>query len=589
MSAARGGGTGGEGSIESSRLWALVEAGVTLSSELQLDVVLRRIVDIACNVIGARYGALGVIDEQRRGLSNFVYRGISEEEREQIGRLPVGRGLLGALIDDPRPIRLEDLAVDRRSVGFPANHPPMQTFLGVPVSARGQVYGNLYLTEKEGGGEFTDEDELLAIALASQAGVAVDNARLYGLVLANEAAARRRVREIGVVQEIGSALLGELDPTRVLRMIVHESLELMGAAVAYIAMPEGENTMRVSVAAGRNAGSIEGLEQHRAGTFTDLAMQSLEPMVVDDALADPRGDSPVARQLGYHSLIVAPLVDRRNPVGSLNILHSEPSYFTQDDVFVVGRLASLGSLALRNARLITSERAQAQMEVELQAAQMREQARADTLHAVIRAQEDERARIARELHDSVGQALASLLLSLKLAEQVGAIDDVRTRLADLREVTSAAASDVRRIARELRPSVLDDLGLEAAVDRYCSDLQDRSGVAIDVSVQLSGPRRDSEVETVVYRVVQEALTNAVKSADPAKVTVTLTDEDGVVRLAIKDDGRGFDPDHVSSKGLGLQGMRERAELVNGKITITSVPGAGSTIELEVPPTREKPR
>jgi signal transduction protein with GAF and PtsI domain len=271
----------------SQRLWALVDAGVTLSAELHLDVVLRRIVDVACRVIGAKYGALGVIDEQRRGLSNFVYRGITEEQRELIGRLPVGRGLLGALIDDPVPIRLDDIESDRRSVGFPENHPKMSTFLGVPVVARGQVFGNLYLTEKDGGGPFTEEDERLATALASQAGIAVDNARLYGLAMSNEAAARRRLRELEVVQEIGNALLGELDPTRVLRMIANESVDLMGATVAYIGMPDEDGVnMRVRVAAGRGAGSIEGMVLPRQESFSDFAMRSLEPMLVDDAISD---------------------------------------------------------------------------------------------------------------------------------------------------------------------------------------------------------------------------------------------------------------------------------------------------------------
>ena len=243
------------------RSWVLLDAIVSLSGELNLDVVLRRIVDVACRVIGAKYGALGVIDEQRTGLSNFVYRGITEEERERIGRLPVGRGLLGALIDDPRPIRLTEIGTDYRSVGFPANHPVMNSFLGVPVVSRGHVFGNLYLTEKIDGSEFSEEDEQLAVALASQAGVAVENARLYGSSMASEVSARRRLRELEVVQEIGAALLGELDPTRVLRKIVHEALDLMGASAAYVAMPDGtDDRLQIRVAAGRGTGAVEGVD-----------------------------------------------------------------------------------------------------------------------------------------------------------------------------------------------------------------------------------------------------------------------------------------------------------------------------------------
>ncbi|MEX2393137.1 MAG: GAF domain-containing protein, partial [Actinomycetota bacterium] len=403
------------------RLWALLDAGVSLAGELDLDAVLGRIVDAARTLIGAKYAALGVIDESRRGLSNFVYRGITEAQREEIGRLPVGRGLLGALIDDPRPIRLTDMSKDPRRVGFPANHPPMKSFLGVPVVSKSQVFGNLYLTEKEGGGEFSQEDERLAIALAAQAGVAVENARLYGLVSANEAASRRRLRELEVVQEIGSALLSELDPTRVLRLIAHEALELLGGTATFVAMSEGEDSLTVRVAAGRGAAVIEAMDVDRSGSLIGYAMQVLEPVMVEDVTTDPRR-TQITQALKGRSTIVAPLIDRRKAVGVLGVVHTDPGYFKHDDLFVARRFADLGSLALRNAHYIVTERDRAQMEAELAEAQLREQMRGDTLHAVIRAQEDERARVARELHDSAGQAMASILLSLKIVDQQDSIE-----------------------------------------------------------------------------------------------------------------------------------------------------------------------
>lgn len=564
------------------RLWTLVETGVSLSSELHLDAVLRNIVDAACRVVAAKYGALGVIDKDRGGLSNFVYQGVTEEERARIGRLPVGRGLLGALIDDPHPIRLERIGDDPRSVGFPANHPVMNSFLGVPVVARGQVFGNLYLCEKRDGEPFTEEDERLAIALASQAGVAVDNARLYGAMLASEAAARRRLRELDVVQEIGNALLVELDFTRVLRMIAIESLELIGATTAYVLMPEPDSTkVRVRVAAGRGAGTIEGTTAERTGTFPDYAMQSLETMLIADAQADPRATAPIAATLDAHSMVVAPLVERRTAVGCLVLLSSEPDHFSQDDVFVVKRIASLGSLALRNAKLVANERDRAQMEADLQESRFREELQTETLQAVIRAQEDERARVARELHDSAGQALTSILLSLKLIEQLDSVEGMRERIADLRDVASSTAAEVRRIARELRPTILDDLGLEAALGRYGSELADRTGVETDIDVHVP-ERLPKEIETVAYRVVQEAITNALKSAYPGRLSIAVSVAEGVLRARVVDDGRGFDPDGVEGRGLGLRGMRERAELVGGKLEIRSAPGAGTTVELTIP-------
>jgi signal transduction histidine kinase len=239
-------------------------------------------------------------------------------------------------------------------------------------------------------------------------------------------------------------------------------------------------------------------------------------------------------------------------------------------------------MALRNARSVATERDHAQMEIDLQEARLREQMRVDTLHAVMRAQEDERARIARDLHDSAGQALASILLSLKLAEQTDSITEVHKRLADLRQLTSATASEVRRIAMELRPSVLDDIGLVAALDRYVTDLQERTGILLERTIQLSGKRLSPEIETVIYRVLQEALTNALRSAQPTRIDIELEELGDVVRLVVRDDGRGFDPEAVEGGGLGLLGMRERASLVDGKLSILSAPGSGTTIELEIP-------
>jgi signal transduction histidine kinase len=458
----------------------------------------------------------------------------------------------------------------------------MKSFLGVPVVSKGQVFGNLYLTEKDGGGEFTKEDERLAIALAAQAGVAVENARLYGMVTANEAASRRRLRELEVVQEIGSALLSELDPTRVLRLIAQEALELVGGTAAFVAMADESDRLTVRVASGRGAAVIEGMEVEGSGSLIGYAMQVLEPILVEDVTTDPRR-TEITHALKGRSTIVAPLMDRRKAVGVLGVVHVDSGFFKQDDLFVARRFADLGSLALRNAHYIATERDHAQMEAELAEAQLKEQLRADTLHAVIRAQEDERARIARELHDSAGQAMASILLSLKIASQQDSIEKMRERLADLRDVASITAADIRRISQELRPALLDDMGLRAGLERYCGDVSARAAVPIDVSVRLADERLDSEVETVLYRIVQEAITNALKSASPSRIDISLDDLTGDLRLVIADDGSGFDPDAVKGAGgLGLTGMRERAELIGGKLEIRSTPGRGTSVELEVP-------
>jgi signal transduction histidine kinase len=575
------------GDARPERLWELIEAGVFLSEELDLSAVLRRIVETACRVIGARYGALGVLNEDRSGLSDFVFHGLTEEDRERIGHLPVGRGLLGALIQDPRPIRLSDLNSDPRSVGFPAYHPPMNSFLGVPVRSRGQVFGNLYLTEKQGASEFTEEDERLAIVLASQAGVAVENARLYEAARESEIEAARRLVELESVHELGSAVLSEIDPDRVLRMIAMRARELVRADTAAIALREDDNDeLRVRVAVGVRAGSAEGLRIPLEGSFAEMTMSRREPMAVHDIATDERGFAPMARALYSRSVVFAPLVEGGEAIGVLGVMHGETGHFGRDELFAVSRFASLASFAFVNARLLEAERRRADMESELAEARVRSELQDQTLKAVIRAQEEERRRIARELHDSAGQALASILLGLKVVSQEKTFEDAKARLADLRDVTAEAASEVRRIALELRPSVLDDLGLEAALERYTKDFEERTALDVQLSIDLGDQRLEEEIETVVYRVVQEALTNVVKYAGARAVNVSVQRRNGMVCASVSDDGGGFDLADDETTGLGIRGMRERAGLVGGRLDVRSSPREGTTVELELP---DKPR
>jgi len=577
------GGDAPETDSYSQRLRLLVDAGIFFSRELHLEDVLDRVVQTARTVIGARYAALGVINVDGSGLENFVFTGLSAFDKERIGSLPVGRGLLGAVIRDAKPIRLANLGADPRSVGFPANHPPMTSFLGVPIRVRDVIYGNLYLTEKEGAAGFSEEDERLALVLAGQAGVAIENARVYGEARRAEAAATRRQQELELVQEVGSAVVAELDPTRVLRLIAQRARTLVEADVALIALQDdlgGEFVVRV--ASGSRAGVLEGMRIPREGSVSGLALTTLEPLVVEDVLNDPRAYSAIAEAARARSMLVAPLIEAAEGIGVLTLMHADIDKFDAEDAFVVKSFADLASIALQNARAVAAYRERSQLEAELAESQLREAMRTQTLQAVIRAQEDERQRIARELHDSFGQTLASILLGLKVMEQQGTIEDVRSRIADLREVTASAASEVRRIAYELRPTLLDDLGLEAALERYAHDVEQRAGIDVTVSVGIGDERLDPEIETVVYRIAQEAMTNAMKYAGASEISIGLHNADGSVHLVVSDNGRGFDLSSVESNGLGLLGMRERAELVGGKLSVRSEQGAGTTVELEVP-------
>lgn len=574
------------------RVWALVDAAVALSSTLDLDRVLTRIVRIASKVIGAKFGALGVLDEDGTGLSNFVYHGISKEQAKRIGPLPVGRGLLGALITDPEPIRLRDLGSDSRSVGFPDNHPPMRSFLGVPVVAKGRVFGNLYLTEKRGDEPFTEEDEALALALARQAGVAVENARLYRESRTSEAAAKRRVEFLTTIHEIGQELLVELDPNQVLRGIAHRARELLRAHSATVALAASEGTeLTLEVVVGRGSRSAQGVRHPTAASVAGAVLASGEAARVDDLEGVPHVRYPIVDALQARSALFAPLFDRGSVIGVLGVTHRSPAHFSEEDLAVLSSFANLASLALQNARFFAAERERAEAESELAASRVREEMQAKLLREVIRAQEDERRRVSRDLHDSAGQALASILVGLKVAEQEETMPQMRGRIADLRKVAADATSELRRLALELRPTVLDDLGLVAALERYTRDFEERTGLGVRLRVEGAEERLDPELETVVYRVLQESLTNIAKYARAKRVHVLLTVTEKHTKLRVRDDGAGFDPAAPRTEGLGLRGMQERAGLVGGRVAVRSTPGKGTTVELVVPlPTQtEDPR
>ena len=365
---------------------ALVEAGIALTSDLSLEAVLDKLVRTAAELTDARYVALGILDPAGATLARFVTHGVTEAEREAIGPLPTGRGVLGVLIRDPRPLRLHDLTTDPRSVGFPPDHPPMRTFLGVPVLLRGVSYGRLYLTEKTDGADFTEEDEEVVTLLAAQAAVAID-------------------------------------------------------------------------------------------------------------------------------------------------------------------------LSQRVER--------------------------DALRRAVAAQETERRHLARELHDETGQALTSILLGLAAAEQAGSPAEVHAALGELRTLVVETLQDVRRLAVELRPKALDDFGLEPALRRLGQSVRESAELDVQVEARLGVVRLPAEVETAVYRIVQEALTNVVKHADAQHVSIVLTRKNGVVSVVIEDDGQGFEPGRAGDR-LGLTGMRERVELLDGSLLVDSSPGRGTTLVFELP-------
>jgi signal transduction histidine kinase len=540
-------------SVTEGRLRALFAAGLAVTSELSLDALLNRLVEAAAELTGARYAALGVIDANGVELEQFITHGVADDLRAEIGDLPRGRGILGVLIREAKPLRLRDLAEDPRSVGFPPGHPPMRSFLGVPILLRGVAYGNLYLTEKQGGEDFTDEDEELVTLLAGQAAVAIENARLYE-------ASTRWSRQLQSLQEVGNALATETDLDKLLDLVVRRLRELVGARVVALALPSGGDALRFAAVAG--AEGLLGTTISRSGSKSGAVLERRRSERIDSVLDDPEVHQEVSRQLAARTGMWVPLIARDQAIGVLEIHDKEgpDPRFSHDDFRLAETFAARAAVAVELSQRVAR----------------------DAVRRVVQAQELERQRLARELHDETGQALTSILLGLKPLEEALADHPALAALAELREQVVSALQDVRRLAVELRPAVLDDFGLVPALERLTDSFAEQSDIRVDFHSALGETRLPSEVETTLYRVVQESLTNIVKHANAHNISVSIAPRGSTVAAVIEDDGAGFDQRAVRGEGVGLLGMRERLSFVDGRLEIESRPGAGTTIVAEVP-------
>jgi signal transduction histidine kinase len=540
---------------EQDRFRAVLDAAIAVSSELSLDAVLQRIVEAAASLTDAEYAALGVINPSRQGLERFVVTGIDEATMEAIGDLPRGRGILGVLIRDAKPLRLEELSADPRSVGFPPNHPPMRTFLGVPILLRGVAYGNLYLTEKTGGDAFTEEDQELVQLLAGQAAVAIENARLYE-------SATRWLEQLESLTDVGNALSTEIELPKLLQLVVTRLRELIDARLVFIARPQPDGLVLIETVAGEDAEQYAGITLDPMKSKTARVLERRRSERVDSLLEDPEVDQATARRMGARTGMWVPLIVRDRAIGVLVAQDKEEpdARFTDEDLRIAEAFAERAALAI----------------------DLSERVARDALRRVVAGQELERQRLARELHDETGQALTSILLGLKAIEEAGNGQDVRRSVLELRELVVGTLQDVRRLAVELRPQALDDFGLVAALQRLAETFAEQTGIRVHVEAALGDARLAGETETALYRIVQEALTNVIKHARAETVSVVLTRKGDRVVAVIEDDGRGFDPADTRDERLGLLGMRERIELVDGQLSVETRPGEGTTIAVEVP-------
>jgi len=535
---------------ETDRFRILLQTGIAISSELSLDGVLTRIVEAAAHVTSAQYAALGVIDASGTALERFVTHGVDDETRARIGDLPRGRGVLGALISDARTLRLHAISDDPRSVGFPPGHPEMRTFLGTPIRLRGVAYGNLYLTEKAGGAEFDEQDEELVSLLSAQAAVAIENARLYESATAWS-------RQLESMQEISEALVGELDLPKLLQLVVERMRELIDARVVAIALPVADG-LRLEAIAGDGADTLLHTVIAQTSKIGNVFARGRSERG-DSIIDDPEVVQEVARRFDAVTGLYVPLVSSGASIGiafAHDKLNRDPR-FSSADLRVAEAFAQRASVAVE-----LSQRVQR-----------------DSLRRMFEGQELERRRLARELHDETGQALTSVLLGLKAVETS---DDVPVALAALRELVVNTLQDVRRLAVELRPKALDDFGLLPAVERLVETFRAATGIEVQFESRLGEERLPAEVETTLYRVIQEALTNVAKHAAAQSVSVLLVRRAASATAVIEDDGQGFTSADEAEGGIGLAGMRERLALLGGRLIIESDAATGTTVAAEVP-------
>lgn len=521
----------------------LIEAVLAVTSGLDLDATLQRIVAAAANLIDARYGALGV--RSGDSLVEFVVTGIDEETHRRIGPLPSGRGVLGLLMADPRPLRLEDITRHPASVGFPPNHPPMRTFLGVPVRIRDEIYGNLYLAEKAGGRPFTADDEVLVEALAAAAGIAIANARLYAL-------SRAQRSWIEATRDIATELLRGTDPDRVFQLIADEAARLNSASVALVAAPvdAASDALAIVAASGltpdpRNVQLIPLVDNVIGQTF---ATRTPARLAAQDFL---RAIGTAGNSCGGPALVL-PLNTTDTTAGVLVVLRdSQAREFTDDQLAMGIAFADQATLAWQLAS--TQQR-------------MRE------LDVVA-----DRERIARDLHDHVIQRLFATGLSLQ-----GAVS--KPESAGVRQRLIATVDELQAVIQEIRTTIFDLHGATTGTTRLRQRIDDAvatfAGPGLRTEVHIVGPLSvvDACLADHAEAVVREAVSNAVRHAHADTVTVTVRVEDELT-LEIADDGCGMPAEVTAS---GLNNLRSRAAEVGGSLTVSGGPGGGTIVRWSAP-------
>lgn len=529
---------------------SLLQAVLSVGRGLDLPQVLRRIVEAAVVLVDAEYGALGVVEEDMR-LSQFVTVGVDQDQAAAIGHLPRGHGILGELIRHPAPLRLSDLTSHPASYGFPSNHPPMHSFLGVPIRVRDDVFGNLYLTEKRGGGDFDDDDETVLSTLAVAAGVAIENARLYET-------ARDRQSWLRANAEVVAELLSGADETQALRLIVDRARHILAADLGVLALPDRDGTqLRVALADGVDADAHRGLLLPREGSFAGAVLRAGKPLISADVEHDPRITAGPPRWAGLGPAVAVPMIASEEVRGVLLLARlSSGALFTPAETAPLQTFAAQAALAME---LAGRRRASEQMSVL-----------------------EDRDRIAQDLHDLAIQRLFATGMTLqsvvRFVDHPGAqerllraVDDLDETIKIIRStIFGLRAQEAGRSKRRLRSRATDTVQQAVRSLGFTPSLRMEGLLDTDVP---------PETAEHVVAVLAEALSNVTRHAHATSASVSLVVRGGTLTLTVSDNGVGVG---TSRRRSGLGNLAKRAHGLGGTMTVEASDDGGTRLVWAVP-------
>jgi two-component system, NarL family, sensor histidine kinase DevS len=549
---------------EQGSMQALHRATLSLFSDLSLDGVLLRITQAARELAGARYAALGIPDDHG-GLDRFIALGMSDEEMKRVGHQPVGRGLLGEMLRSGETIRLPDLTAHPKSAGFPPGHPPMTSFLGVPITAYGRRLGHIYLTDKQDAEMFSLEDQRLIEMLASHAAAAIENARLYRQVLNSEAELTQRNEELELFNDLATAVSSAMDLDQLLKIMLERVIDLFEAeAGEFFLREEGEGTFYLALHSGEAGKAFWPLEHFQEGEgFVGLVAAEGRPVWTSDLASDPSLVGPAVIEAGFQSLVGVPLTARGHVVGVLSLAFRARRSFNPREVGLLEAVGAGVGIATENARLNRHARRVAVLE--------------------------ERERIGMDLHDGIIQSIYAVGLTVETTRIhfKESYEKGSERLEHAIAGLNAVIRDIRNYILDLQPSRIPTTDLAAAMSRLVREF--KANTLADADLQLEATAlaqlgRDSSA--ALFLITQEALANVAKHAHATRVWVSLRRVGQDVWLQIIDNGRGFDPDHVGGTlGHGLSNMQERARQIGSSFDSASSPGEGTTITVRLQPQR----